>query len=87
MAKYKYRAKNIKGKEVKGTEKATNKRELSKKLKKRKLTLIKAKKESKDKGFNFSIPLIGGVPLTEKMIFTRNLQVMIAAGLSLRIPD
>ncbi len=83
MSKYKYRAKSKEGKEVKGVEKATHKRELAKKLRERELTLIKAKSVKEKGGFSLSIPLVGGVPLTEKMVFTRNLQVMISAGLSL----
>ncbi|GAI13563.1 unnamed protein product, partial [marine sediment metagenome] len=35
------------------------------------------------KKFKISLPFLGRVSLTEKMMFTKNLQVMIAAGISL----
>ena len=40
-------------------------------------------KKLKEKKFEIPLPFLGGVPLVERMMFTRNLQVMVAAGLSL----
>ncbi len=48
--------------------------------------LVKAELEKglgEKREFEFSLPFFGGVSLTEKMMFTRNLQVMIAAGIPL----
>lgn len=39
--------------------------------------------KSKRSGLSISIPFISNVSLSEKMIFTRNLQVMVSAGVSL----
>ena len=35
------------------------------------------------RSFNFSLPFLGGVPLVSKLMFIRNLRVMVAAGVSL----
>ena len=47
------------------------------------LILVRAVPQEKKNRFNFSIPDIGGISISEKMFFTRNLQVMISAGLSI----
>ena len=60
--------------------------QLAETLKNQGFILIKAEPEKGGLGkkkFQFSIPFFGGVSLTEKMMFTRNLQVMISAGLPL----
>jgi type IV pilus assembly protein PilC len=56
--------------------------ELAKILKERKLILIKAEKVKEKRKFQISLPSLG-VPLSEKMFFTRNLKIMISAGVPL----
>lgn len=85
MALYSYFAKSLKGEEKNGTMEAKSVQQLSAMLKEQGYVLIKAdvqadKKEKK----SIEIPFFNkGVSLTEKLMFTRNLQVMIASGLSL----
>jgi len=84
MPKYFYQAKSLKGEERSGTAEAKDTHQLARTLKDQGFILIKAEpKEFEERKFRFSLPFFGGVSLTEKMMFTRNLQVMIAAGLSL----
>jgi type IV pilus assembly protein PilC len=91
MPKYIFTAKSLKGEEKSGVEEAKDKRQLAKTLRKQGFILIKAilEKEKPKKGPPHQIfgvgalPFLSGVSLTEKMMFTRNLQVMIASGLPL----
>ena len=85
MPRYFYIAKSLKGEEKTGTAEAKSERELARTLRKSGLVLIRAELEEKAKKrkLEISLPFFGGVSLTEKMMFTRNLQVMISAGLPL----
>jgi len=86
LMKYHYLAKSLKGEEKSETIEVKNVQELAKTLKEQGFILIKAEPEKGTTGktkFHFSLPFLGGVSLTEKMMFTRNLQVMISAGLPL----
>ncbi len=85
MPKFFYLAKSLKGEEKTGFLEAKDKTQLSKILKEEGFILVRADLEDKEikGGFNISLPFLGGVPLTEKLMFTRNLQVMISSGLSL----
>lgn len=86
MPKYFYTAKSLKGEPKSGTLEAKDKSELARTLRQEGYVLIKAGlegEEIKRKKFKISLPFLGRVSLTEKMMFTRNLQVMIAAGISL----
>jgi len=72
------------GEEKSGVLEAKNVRQLAQNLHGQGFILIKSEEISEDKKEKFKISLpFGGVPLTEKMFFVRNLQVMIAAGLPL----
>jgi len=83
MPTYSYRAKNQSGEEKKGTKYAENKRELARSLRKEELTLISAvSKEEQEEKFSFNISIFG-VSLSDKLMFTRNLKVMIGAGMPL----
>lgn len=82
MAKYFYTAKSLKGEEKSGILEAKDKSQLAKTLRQEGLILIKAEEERLKRKFEISLPSIE-VPLTEKMFFTRNLQVMISAGIAL----
>lgn len=85
MARYSYIAKTSEGGTKSGTLEAEDTRQLTQALKREGMVLIKAvlEEEKKKKRFVISLPFLGGVPLTEMMMFTRNIQVMIAAGLPL----
>ena len=81
MPYYSYVAKSRKGKEESGIFEAKDEIDLARKLHKEGYILINAKATGGKKG-GFSLPFLG-VSFTEKMMFTRNLRVMIGAGVSL----
>lgn len=90
MPKYSYTAKSFKGEKKSGTLEAKDELHLAKLLHQEGYVLISADEEgAKRTPHHFfkkwwgAIPFLGRVSLTEKMMFTRNLQVMVAAGLSL----
>ncbi len=86
MPKYFYIAKSLKGEEKSGTLEAKNEKELARILRQEGYLLIRSEgeeRELKKRKFGISLPFFGGVSLSEKMIFTRNLKVMIAAGIPL----
>ena len=84
MPKFLYKAKSMAGEEKSGVLEVKNVRQLAQTLHGQGFILIKSEEISEDKEEKFKISLpFGGVPLTEKMFFVRNLQVMIAAGLAL----
>ncbi len=85
MPKYSFTAKSLEGEEQSGITEATNIQALAKTLKQQGFILIRAEpaKEKKEKRLELSLPFLERVSLTEKMMFTRNLQVMIASGLPL----
>jgi len=86
MPLYSYFAKSLKGEEKSGAIEAKNIQQLSRTLKEQGFILIKAEPKSgkeRKKNAAFSFSLFGGVSLTEKLMFTRNLQVMITSGLPL----
>jgi len=85
MPIYNYRAKRKDGSEVFGVESAKDEEELSKILSAKNLTLISVREEEEEKkpskkGWNLNIKIGGKVKLTDKMMFTRHLAVMIASG-------
>ena len=86
MPTYLYKAKTLEGKDQSGILEAEDEHRLARTLRQQGLILIKAELEKKEKKKNkiaFSLPFFNKVSLVEKMIFARNLQVMIAAGLPL----
>jgi len=86
MPIYTYTAKTLEGKERKGLLEAKDKHQLARTLRQQGLILIQAEPEEAEKKkrrFTFSVPFLDRVSLPEKMMFIRNLQVMVAAGLSL----
>jgi type IV pilus assembly protein PilC len=82
MPKYSFWAKSLEGKTEKGILEAKDEFELAKILKEKKLILIKAEKVKEKRKFQISFPSFG-IPLSEKMFFTRNLKVMVSAGVPL----
>lgn len=85
MPRYNYLAKTLEGEEKTGTAEAENEYELARVLRQEGCILIKAilEGEVSKKGFSLAVPFLGWVSLTEKIMFARNLGVMIAAGISL----
>lgn len=83
MPRYLYTAKSFKGELQSGILEAKDEKSLARTLRQEGLILIRAEPEKgKKRKFEISFPSFG-IPLTEKMFFTRNLQVMISAGLPL----
>ncbi|MDI6591584.1 MAG: type II secretion system F family protein [Patescibacteria group bacterium] len=84
MARYFYTAKSLKGESKSGILEAKDKHELARILRQEGYILIRAilEKEIKKKKFEITLPFVG-VGLKEKLFFTRNLQVMITAGIPL----
>ena len=86
MPKYFYTAKSLEGETKTGALLAKDTHELAQNLKKKGLVLIEAISEDISKGpkkKSFSLPFFGKVSLVDKMMVTRNLQVMVASGLPL----
>ena len=85
MPNYMYIAKSLKGESHSGDLEAKDKKYLARALKKKGYILVSAQTTDKKKKsiFNTSIPFLDKVKLTEKMLFTRNLQVMVSAGVPL----
>ncbi len=83
MPNYFYIAKTKRGEDVTGNLNAKDLRQLAQDLKKDGLLLIKATSDSeKKRSMDLSIPFLG-VPQNEKIMMTKNLWVMVSAGLSL----
>ncbi|PIP31550.1 hypothetical protein COX24_02835 [bacterium (Candidatus Gribaldobacteria) CG23_combo_of_CG06-09_8_20_14_all_37_87_8] len=93
MPLYFYKAKNLEGKEIEGQKEAIDRKDLTSFLKKQGYFLLsfEAKtasgkeqtEETKRIALLETIEGIFGVPLTEKLFFTRNLAVMLKTGVSL----
>jgi len=86
LPRYFYTAKSFKGEARSGVLEVKDKKELSRILHQQGLVLISASLEEEKikKGKpKLTFTIFKGVSLTEKMMFARNLQVMIAAGISL----
>lgn len=84
MPKYLYKAKTEEGEDLKGELVAENSSEVARLLREKGLILISTKRlDKKKKVLSFSLPFFNDVSLSEKMMITRNLRVMISAGLPL----
>jgi type IV pilus assembly protein PilC len=84
MAKYFYIAKSLAGEEKTGEVEAKDEHQLAKTLHGEGYVLISAEiREEHKKGLNITFPFLNKVSLKEKVFFTRNLKVMISAGISL----
>ncbi|MEF8847167.1 MAG: type II secretion system F family protein [Candidatus Paceibacterota bacterium] len=83
MPHYNYIARTQSGEKEEGNKYSENKKSLARSLRKKDLTLISAEHEEKgDQGFSFNLSFFG-VSLQDKLMFTRNLRVMIGAGMPL----
>ena len=85
MPRYFYTARSLKGESKSGTQEAKDIHELARILKQEGYLLISAnsEEETKKRRFEIQLPFFTLVGLKEKMFFTRNLRVMIMAGVSL----
>ncbi len=84
MPNYNYFAKSFKGEIKSGTLEAKNEKELARFLRQEGYVLISVNLETKKRKLEISLPFLKqSVSLTDKMMFTRNLQVMVSAGISL----
>lgn len=87
MARYFYTAKSLKGETKTGTKEAGNERELARALRQEGYILISAvlkeKLERKKIDLSKIFGSLMGVSLVDKLMMTRNLQVMISAGVAL----
>jgi len=82
MAKYFYQARTLQGESMSGSADAEDEMDLARNLRKEGYLLISAKSEKKRR-FKFSIPVFGRTPLVAKLMFAKNLKVMVSAGVSL----
>ncbi|MBI2450374.1 MAG: type II secretion system F family protein [Candidatus Nealsonbacteria bacterium] len=83
MPRYSFSAKLQNGETYSGTREAKDEYDLAKTLRQEGYILISAAAEKAKKSFSFYFSLLNQVSSREKMIFTRNLRVMIGAGVSL----
>jgi type IV pilus assembly protein PilC len=84
MPKYFYTAKSFSGEGRTGILETRDEHQLASILRQEGYILISANlEEAGKKKFEFSLPFFGGISLTEKAMFTRNLRIMVAAGISL----
>ena len=86
MPKYNYIGKTLQGESCSGTLEAKNEHQLARILRTEGCILISAESgqaRKQKRKFTISIPILGWISLTEKIMFARNLRVMIAAGVPL----
>ena len=85
MPLYSYIAKNFKGVSKTGFIEAKDQSDVAKILREEGyiLTSVKIQGEQKKEKRSFSIPFFNKVSLSEKLIFTRNFQVMVSSGIAL----
>lgn len=84
MAKFSYIAKTQEGETQKGGATAENEFQLARILREQGLVLISAQEQGQaKKGKKIEIPFLARVSLVEKMMFTRNLRIMVSAGIPL----
>lgn len=81
---FSYYAKKISGEEMKGVLEAKDKYDLARVLRQQGLMLVSCKEDGEKKSFSsLGLHIFGHVPVTEKMFFSRNLSVMVSAGVSI----
>lgn len=86
MATFSYTAISLQGERTAGKEDASTERDLAKLLSDKGYLLTSAKEQGKQKGLGEILGFLNsafGVPLVEKLMFSRNLQVMTASGIPL----
>ena len=83
MPNYNYIAKSLEGKKKRGRRQAKDKKDLASSLKSEGFFLISAEAPKKTKKKAQISIKFNRVSLTEKLMMTRNLEVMVSAGVSL----
>src|SRR3989344_1353926 len=83
MAVFYFQAKNISGQELSGHRDAVDRYDLAGNLKKEGYFLLNYREDRIKTPFLKLASLFGRVPMQEKMVFARNLAVMVSAGVSL----
>jgi len=83
MPVYQYIAKRLDGRTARGEEEAPNKKELAQILKSKGCFLVTANLQKNKLSLGRFIPKIKYIPISQKLLVTQNLQVLIAAGVSL----
>jgi len=83
MPSYQYIAKRLNGETVKGTRQASSLKELAHLLKSDGCFLVSADIEEEKQGLARFIPKLKYIPISQKLLVTQNLQVLVAAGVSL----
>lgn len=83
MPIYTYKAKSFEGQEESGSLDAKSKSQLAGLLKQKGLVLISAQEKGLAKKRRIEIPFLSQVSVTEKLMFVRNLSVLISAGVVL----
>lgn len=80
---FSYFAKKVSGQEIRGVMEAKDKFDLARILRKQGYMLISSKDEDAKKKKTFRLPaILGRVSVSEKMFFSKNLSVMVSAGVS-----
>ncbi|MEW5907763.1 MAG: type II secretion system F family protein [Patescibacteria group bacterium] len=80
---FSYIAKKISGEEIKGVMDAKDKFDLARMLRQQDYFLVSCKEESGKKSLLHFRSLLGRVSISEKMFFSRNISIMISAGVSI----
>src|SRR3989338_4283897 len=83
MAVFYFQAKNISGQELSGHREAVDRYDLAGNLKKEGYFLLNYREDRIKTPLLRLASLFGRVPMQEKMVFARNLAVMVSAGVSL----
>lgn len=83
MPVYQYIAKRLNGETAKGSKQAASLKELAQLLKSDGCFLVSANIEEEKKGLARFIPKLKYIPISQKLLVTQNLQVLVAAGVSL----
>jgi len=86
MTQYVYRAIDKVGQDVSGSREVADEYELAKILKQEGLVMVSSEIATKKKGglnMEIKIPTLGEIGFVDKLMFVRNLQIMVAAGISL----
>ncbi|QQG45982.1 MAG: type II secretion system F family protein [Candidatus Niyogibacteria bacterium] len=83
MAVFSFKAKNLAGQVIEGRREAADRFDLANALRKEGYFLISRKEEKAESSFLKLSSIFGRVSIQEKMVFARNLAVMVGAGVSM----
>lgn len=83
MPFFSYQVKNSRGEGEKGVKEGKDEFQLARELKVQGLTVIKIEEVKKKEALSFNLPFFSRISISDKLMFTRNLQVMVGSGLAL----